>query len=129
MHREVIEVPGISDASRSRGVPISAAVRAGGFVFVSGMPPIDLEGGGFARGSIAEQTERCLRNLSFALGEAGSSLEKICMVRVYSSAEHYAAINEVYRRFFPVEPPARTFVPVGAWPFEFDIEIDCVAIA
>ncbi len=129
MHREVIEVPGISDVNRSRGIPLSAAVRAGGFVFVSGMPPIDLERGGFQTGGIAQQTERCLRNLRFALEEAGSSLEKICMVRVYASGEHYAAINEVYRRYFSVEPPARTFVPVGAWPFDFEIEIDCIAIA
>jgi 2-iminobutanoate/2-iminopropanoate deaminase len=62
-------------------------------------------------------------------GRGGSSLEKICMVRVYAGSEHYAAINDAYRRFFPVEPPARTFVPVGAWPMDFDIEIDCIAIA
>ena len=129
MQREVVEVPGISQVSRDRGVPISAAVRANGFIFVSGTPPIDRATGGFIRGSIAEQTELCLRNLQHVLESSGSSLEKICMVRVYASGDHYGAINAVYARFFPGTPPARTFVPVGDWPLDFDLEIDCVALA
>lgn len=129
MQREVIEVPGISSVSRERGVPISAAVRANGFIFVSGTPPIDPATGTFARESIAEQTERCLRNIQHILETAGSSLAQICMVHVYASGDHYRTINDVYARFFPENPPARTFVPVGDWPLEFDIEIECVALA
>jgi 2-iminobutanoate/2-iminopropanoate deaminase len=128
MGREVVDVAAISDISRKRGIPISAAVKANGFVFVSGMPPIDVEGGGFDGPGVARQTERCLRNIAYVLEQAGTSLEKVCMMRVYADAKHYAAINEVYARFFPIEPPARTFVPVGAWPMDFDIEIDCVAL-
>lgn len=127
--RQIVEVQGISDLTRAAKLPISAAVRANGFVFVSGTPPIDRERGRFLRGTIAEQTELCLRNVQFALEAAGSSLEKICMLRIYANAEHYGAINEVYARFFPTEPPARTFVPVGAWPLDFDMEIDCTALA
>lgn len=129
MQREVIEVPGISNVSRGHGIPISAAVRANGFIFVSGTPPIDPETGTFAREPIAEQTERCLRNLQHVLETAGSSLEKVCMVHVYANGDHYRTINEVYTRFFAQNPPARTFVPVGDWPLEFDIEIECVALA
>ncbi len=52
------------------------------------------------------------------------------MVRVYAAnAGFYQAINRVYARFFPTLPPARTFVPVASWPMEFDIEIECVALA
>jgi enamine deaminase RidA (YjgF/YER057c/UK114 family) len=51
------------------------------------------------------------------------------MVHVYASGDHYRTINEVYARFFPSNPPARTFVPVGDWPLDFDIEIECVALA
>jgi enamine deaminase RidA (YjgF/YER057c/UK114 family) len=51
------------------------------------------------------------------------------MVRVYASGDHYGAINEVYARFFPADPPARTFVPVADWPLDFDLEIDCIALA
>ena len=129
MRKEVIEVPGISDVSRAAKIPISAAVRANGFVFVAGTPPIDLELGGFVKGDITIQTEQCLRNLRFVLEEAGSSLEKICMLRIYADGRHYKAINQVYATFFPLEPPARTFVPVGEWPMDFDMEIDCVALA
>jgi enamine deaminase RidA (YjgF/YER057c/UK114 family) len=46
-----------------------------------------------------------------------------------SDAGHYARINEVYARFFPEAPPACSFVPVAAWPLDFDIEIECVALA
>ncbi|HEX8805780.1 MAG TPA: RidA family protein [Candidatus Aquilonibacter sp.] len=129
MQREVIEVPGISSVSKARGVPISAAVRANGFIFVSGTPPIDLATGTFERDSIAEQTERCLRNIQYILEAAGSSLAQICMVHVYASGDHYHTINDVYARFFPSSPPARTFVPVGDWPLEFDVEIECMALA
>ena len=129
MRRDVIEVPGISSVTRAQKIPLSAAVRANGFVFVSGTPPIDVENGGFVQGDIAVQAAQCLRNLRFILEEAGTSIEKVCMVRVYAKPEHYTAINEVYASFFALEPPARTFVPVGDWPFEFDMEIDCVALA
>jgi reactive intermediate/imine deaminase len=129
MQREVIEVPGISEVSRARRIPISAAVRANGMIFVSGTPPIDLAHGTFVRDSIAAQTERCLRNLQHVLEAAGSSLERVCMLRIYASGDHYGVINEVYARFFPADPPARTFVPVGDWPMDFDLEIDCIALA
>jgi reactive intermediate/imine deaminase len=129
MQREIIEVAGISDAARAVNIPISAAVRANGFVFVSGTPPIDRANGGFVRGSIAEQMEVALQNLTQVLEAAGSSLDRVCMVRIYAAGEHYRAINEVYARFFAANPPARTFVPVGAWPMNFDLEIDCVALA
>jgi reactive intermediate/imine deaminase len=129
MQREIIEVAGISDAARAVNIPISAAVRANGFVFVSGTPPIDRANGGFVRGSIAEQMEVALQNLAQVLEAAGSSLDRVCMVRIYAAGEHYRAINEVYARFFAANPPARTFVPVGAWPMNFDLEIDCVALA
>lgn len=129
MRREVIEVSGMSDFTRTAKVPLSAAIRAGGFVFVSGTPPIDVERGGFVKGDIAAQTQQCLRNLRFVLEEAGTAMEKVCMVRVYAKPEHYRAINDVYATFFALEPPARTFVPVGDWPFDFDIEIDCIALA
>ncbi|HUA08268.1 MAG TPA: RidA family protein [Candidatus Acidoferrales bacterium] len=129
MQREVIEVPGISSVSRSRGIPLSAAVRANGFIFVSGTPPIDPATGQFVRDSIEDQAERCLRNLQHVLETAGSSLERVCMVHIYASGDHYRTINEVYARFFPENPPARTFVPVGDWPLDFDLEIECVALA
>jgi enamine deaminase RidA (YjgF/YER057c/UK114 family) len=46
-----------------------------------------------------------------------------------ANSGYFARINEIYRRYFPHQPPARTFVTVGSWPMEFDIEIECVALA
>ena len=130
MERSIIEVPGISAGIRRAGVPLSPAVRANGFVSVSGMPPFDLATGAFVKGDIARQTEQCLLCVQKVLEAAGSSLVKVCKVVIYASdAGHYARINEVYARFFPEAPPARSFVPVAAWPFDFDIEIECVALA
>lgn len=130
MDRTVIEVPGISEGTRRAGVPLSAAIRANGFVFVSGMPPLDPATGAFVKGDIATQTKAALEAVKRALEVAGSSLEKACKVTIYAvNAAHYRTINEVYANYFPKAPPARTFVTVGSWPMDFDIEIDCVALA
>ncbi len=130
MSKEIIEVPVLSQAVRNVGVPLSLVTRANGFVFVSGTPPFDLETGKFVRGDIETQTEASLRAVQRCLESAGTSLDKVVMVRVYASnAGFYPSINRVYARFFPENPPSRTFVPVGSWPMEFDIEIECVALA
>ena len=130
MSKEFIEVPVLSQAVRNVGVPLSLVTRANGFVFVSGTPPFDLGTGKFVRGDIETQTEASLRAVQRCLESAGTSLDKMVMVRVYASnAGFYPSINRVYARFFPENPPSRTFVPVGSWPMEFDIEIECVALA
>lgn len=129
MRKETIRVSGISEAIDSVGVPLSAAVKGGGFVFVSGMPPFDTKTKRFVHGDLAKQTEVCLENLKTALEAAGSSLEKVLKVTVYAAnAAYYSTINGVYSRYFPENPPARSFVTVGSWPREFDIEIDCIAL-
>ena len=130
MDRTVIDASGIADTIRRARVPLSPAIRANGFVFVSGMPPIDPETGDFVTGDIARQTEQCLRCLQLVLESAGSSLAKVCKVVIYAKdASLYGRINEAYARFFPDAPPARSFVPVSGWPLDFDIEIECVALA
>ena len=130
MGREVVEVPVVSDLIRKVGVPLSPVVRANGFVFVSGLPGIDIATGKIVDGGIEEQTEASLAALRHALETAGSSMEKVVKTTVYvSNAAHFAKVNRVYARHFPDKPPARTFVAVGSWPLEFDIEIECVALA
>lgn len=130
MAKEVIEIPIISDAIRRTGVPLSPVVKANGFIFVSGLPPIDLENGGISKGDIATQTELSLKAVQHALESAGSSLDKVCKVTLYASnAAYFNTINQIYARFFPSGPPARTFVAVGSWPMEFDIEVECIALA
>jgi reactive intermediate/imine deaminase len=130
MDRTVIEVSGISEGIRKARVPLSPAIRANGFVFVSGTPPIDLATGNFIKGDIVRQTKQCLLCLQHVLESAGSSLEKVCKVVIYATdTTQFGLINEVYARFFKEAPPARTFVPVAPWPLDFDIEIECVALA
>lgn len=129
MSIKAVEVPVISDALRRVGVPLSAAVKANGFIFVSGAPPIDPQTGALVKGDVAAQTEVVLRNLSHVLTAAGSSLDKVVKMTVYSAnSAYFNTINEVYRKYFPENPPARTFVTVGSWPMEFDVEIECIAL-
>ena len=128
--KEIIDVPVLSEAGRKLGIPLSLVTRAGGMVYVSGIPPFDLATGGILPGDIATQTEASLRAVEHCLKAAGSSLDKVVMVRIYAAnSGFYRAINRVYATFFPVDPPSRTFVPVAAWPMEFDLEIECVALA
>lgn len=127
--RRIVEVPVLSAALRDMNVPLSPVTAGGGLVFVSGMPPLDLDSGKLREGDIATQTKACLEALLYCLTAAGSRAENVLMIRVYAAnAGHYDTINRVYAQFFPVDPPARTFVPVASWPKPFDLEIDCTAL-
>ncbi len=130
MKKETFRVDGISQVLEKARVPLSPVVKAGDFVFVSGMPPLDPVSGTVPRADIVRQTELVLENVKAALEAAGSSLENVVKTTVYiANAAYFPTVNEVYARYFPHDPSARTFATVGSWPWEFDIEIECVAIA
>lgn len=130
MEREAIHVAGISEALKAAGVPLSPAIKANGFVFVSGTPPIDPATGKVSSADIATQTELVMENLKAVLEAAGSSLHKVVKVNIYvSNSGYYDLVNKVYGRYFDEPAPARTFVAVGSWPWPFDIEIECTALA
>ncbi len=131
MEKQIIEIPGVTDAPPSaNNPPLSAVVRAGDFLFVSGMPPRDYQAGGMVSGGFEAQTRQVLDNLKMVLEASGSSLDKVVKTTVFSSnAAYFGLINEIYREYFPSDFPARTFVTVGSWPAPFDVEIECVAIA
>ncbi|MGX5839424.1 RidA family protein [Mesorhizobium sp. ArgA1] len=129
MTKEIVEVPVLSAAVRALGVPLSLVTKGAGLVFVSGTPPLDLTTGKLVKGDIEVQADASLKALRHCLEAAGSSLENVLMVRIYAAnSGFYNAINRVYARHFPENPPSRTFVPVASWPMEFDIEIECVAV-
>ena len=130
MEKEIVHVPGITDKAGPDDPPLSAAVRAGGFVFVSGMPPKDYEAGAMIKGDIETQTRKVLDNLKIVLEASGSGLDKVVKTTVFcANSAYFGQVNAIYREYFGAAPPARTFVTVGSWPAPFDIEIECVAIA
>ncbi len=127
--KECVFVPGMSEALEKSKVPLSPAVKANGFVFVSGLPPLDPATGEVVNGDITRQTRLSLQNVEAALKAAGSSLDQVVKVTIYiSNAAYFETVNEEYRTFFSHDPPARTFVTVGSWPWPFDIEIECIAL-
>jgi 2-iminobutanoate/2-iminopropanoate deaminase len=99
-------------------------------IFVSGFPPFDPTTGEIVKASIERQTEIVLDQLKLCVETAGSSLESVLKCNVYcTSADKFAAVNEIYARYFPRNPPARMFSIVPSWTGPFDIEIDCVAVS
>lgn len=110
--------------------PYSQAVKANGFVFVSGQIALDPATMQIVEGDIARQTERVLRNLQGILAAAGSGLERAVKTTVYlKDMGEFAAMNEVYGKFFPAPPPARATVEVARLPKDVRVEIDVVALA
>jgi 2-iminobutanoate/2-iminopropanoate deaminase len=129
MKREIIRVEPLSTYLENWKVPASAVSRCGDTVYVSGFPPFDPKTGTFLEHApIEKQTEVILEQMKLCLETAGSSLEHVLKCNVYcTSIEKFAAVNEVYARYFPGVAPARIFICVVAWAGPFDIEIDCVA--
>ena len=124
--REVIS----TDAGPKAIGPYSQAIKANGFVFVSGQVPFDPATQQLVVGDIAVQTDRVLQNLSGILKAAGSSLDKAVKVGVFlKNISDFAAMNEVYGRYFTQAPPARATVEVARLPKDVLVEIDVIALA
>lgn len=95
---------------------------------MSGLPPFDLQTGEVLDAPIEQQTRRVLEQLKLCVETGGSSLDQVLKCNVYcTSVEMFPIVNEIYAQFVGVQPPARMFVNVPAWPGRFDIEIDCIA--
>jgi len=117
------------DAPQAIG-PYSQAIRANGFVFVSGQVAIDPSTQQVVTGDVAAQTERVLKNLSAILKAAGSGLEKVVRCGVFlKNMSDFAAMNEIYGRHFGAAPPARSTVEVARLPKDVLVEIDVIALA
>jgi 2-iminobutanoate/2-iminopropanoate deaminase len=129
MAKEIIRVEPLSTWLENWKAPASPVTRGGGMVYLSALPPFDPDTGKVAEASVERQTELVLEQMKLCLEAAGSSLDQVLKCNVYcTSVEKFAAINAVYARYFPKDPPARVFVNVVAWPGRFDIEMDCVAL-
>jgi 2-iminobutanoate/2-iminopropanoate deaminase len=110
--------------------PYSQAVKANGFVFISGQIALNPASGQLVEGGIAEQTERVLENLRGIVEASGSSMHKAVKVSVFlKDMNDFAAMNETYARFFPSAPPARSTMEVARLPRDVRVEIDLIALA
>jgi 2-iminobutanoate/2-iminopropanoate deaminase len=124
--REVIST---KDAPQAVG-PYSQAIRANGFVFVSGQVAIDPATQQVIVGDVKAQTDRVLRNLSEILEAAESGLGRVVRCGVFlKNIGDFAAMNEVYGKYFSTAPPARTTVEVARLPKDVLVEIDVIALA
>jgi 2-iminobutanoate/2-iminopropanoate deaminase len=123
--RDVIST---SDGPKAIG-PYSQAIKANGFVFVSGQVAIDPVTNTLLSGDIAFQTDRVLKNLRGILTAAGSSLDKVVRATVFlKNMNDFAAMNEVYGKYFTSAPPARSTVEVARLPKDVLVEIDVIAL-
>ena len=110
--------------------PYSQAIRANGFIFISGQVAFDPATSQLVEGDVAKQTARVLENLKAIAEAAGSSLEKAVKATVFlKDMNDFAAMNEVYARYFTHQPPARSTVEVARLPRDVRVEIDLIALA
>jgi 2-iminobutanoate/2-iminopropanoate deaminase len=109
--------------------PYSQAIKANGFIFVSGQVAIDPATQEVISGDITAHTDQILKNISQILEAAGSSLAKVVRSGVFlKNMNDFAVMNEAYRKHFGTAPPARTTVEVARLPKDVPIEIDVIAL-
>jgi 2-iminobutanoate/2-iminopropanoate deaminase len=116
------------DMSAGYGWVQSTAIRAGDYLFVSGVVAIDPESGERLNGTLTSEAHRAFQNLKLVLESAGSSLERLVQVRamIYDRIE-YDALNRVYRQYLPSGPPARTVWSVRIVD-AFKVQLDAIAV-
>jgi len=108
--------------------PYTPVIRAGDFVFVSGMGPVDPVTDRMSYGDIRHETRLTLNNIKRLLEAAGASLADVVKVQVFlKDAGDFQAMNEVYREFFDQQRPVRTTVAAGFVDPVMKIEVDCIA--
>ncbi|HET6840340.1 MAG TPA: RidA family protein [Candidatus Angelobacter sp.] len=110
--------------------PYSQAIKANGFVFISGQVAFDPATGNLITGGIEQQTEQVMKNLSAVLQAAGSSWEKVVKTSVFlKNMSEFGQMNEIYGKFCKNAPPARSTVEVARLPKDVAVEIDVIALA
>jgi 2-iminobutanoate/2-iminopropanoate deaminase len=109
--------------------PYSQAIKTGNMVFVSGQIPIDPATGDFVSNDVSEQTEQVLKNLSAVLEAAGSSLNNVVKTTVFlADMNDFAAMNEIYAKYFSENKPARATVQAARLPRDARVEIEAIGL-
>ncbi len=108
--------------------PYSQAIKAGNTLYVSGQIPLDEATGNLVEGSIGEETDQVMKNISYILEEAGLTFKDVLKCSIFvSDMGNFSNINTVYGRYFPEDPPARETVEVSGLPKGVRVEISCIA--
>lgn len=109
--------------------PYSQAVKAGEFVFTSGVIPVDPATGKVVDGQIDEQAKQVLENLVAVLEASGSTLRNAVKTTCFlANLDDFAAFNRIYGSYFETEPPARSTVQVARLPLGVLVEVECIAL-
>jgi 2-iminobutanoate/2-iminopropanoate deaminase len=117
-----------TDKAAVTGGPYSQAIIHNDLIYLSGQGPVDPKTNQVLLGTIEEEAELTLENIRIILEEAGSSLNKVLQVTAYLlNMKEYNRFNEVYKRYFTEDPPARTCVEADKLPFGIRIEINAIA--
>lgn len=117
-----------TDSAGVTGGPYSQAIIYKDMIYLSGAGALDPETNQVKIGTIEEETVLAFANIKIILEEAGSSLENILRVTVYLlDMDEYGRFNDVYRKYFPSDPPARTCIQAAKLPFETRVEMDIIA--
>lgn len=125
MYKEVIAT---ENAPAAVG-PYSQAIGIGDLVYTAGQVALDQHTGKLVEGGVQEQAEQALKNLKAVLEAAGSGLDNVVKTTVFlQNMDDYAAVNEVYGRYFSDNAPARSAVAVAALPLGALVEIEAVAV-
>ena len=123
--RKTVATPGAPAAIG----PYSQAVWAGDLLFVSGQICMDPKTGELVGKTAAEQAEQVLKNLGAILESQGLSFAKVVKATVFAKdMNDFQAVNEVYAKFFAVDPPARVFIEVARLPKDVLVEVDAIAV-
>lgn len=126
MKRSVVHTDKVPPAR----VPLSQAIRVGDWVFVSGQLGFDPTTGRLAGGGIRSETRQVCENLKAVLEAGGSSLERVVKVTIYlADLDELLAMNEVFSRYFPKDPPARTTFQAAGLVAGARVEIEAIATA
>jgi 2-iminobutanoate/2-iminopropanoate deaminase len=108
--------------------PYSQAIKSGGFLFASGQVALDPRSNEFLAGDIRQQTERVLENVKAILEAGGANLHHVVKTTVFlKDMNDFAAMNEIYGKYFTSAPPARSTVQVARLPKDALVEIEVIA--
>ena len=123
MNKKIIK---IKDAPESIGT-YSQGIRAGNFIYTSGQIPINPQTGNLVTGNIKAETRQVLDNLDAVLKGGGGSLKSALKLTIFfTDINYFSKVNEVFKEYFPENPPARSVIQVSALPMAVHIEIEAV---